>query len=192
LITVTPEQVVLQVAFTYHLIQDLTGLNVKFFRPPYGSTNDKVLSILNGLGLTVVMWNRDANDWRVGENIVGNFIGWAAEPVKRGSISLQHDIYQNTVLPAGLAMDVIVKSGYKVVAMSECLRVPAYGRMRGDTGVDAVAVVSGVGAAVPGSINAGGIYEEATGGLAPVDGVLNDAATTSLMLVIFAIALLQI
>ncbi len=45
-------------------IFDITGVKPAFFRPPYGSRRPAVLSIARELGLTPVLWNITAQDWK--------------------------------------------------------------------------------------------------------------------------------
>ena len=45
-------------------ISEVTGAAPVFFRPPYGSRKPAVLNIARELGLTPVMWNITARDWK--------------------------------------------------------------------------------------------------------------------------------
>ncbi len=45
-------------------IFDVTGMTPSFFRPPYGSRRPLVLRMARELGLTPVLWNVTAKDWK--------------------------------------------------------------------------------------------------------------------------------
>jgi peptidoglycan/xylan/chitin deacetylase (PgdA/CDA1 family) len=46
------------------------GVTPKYWRPPYGNTDDRIRAIANALGLQTVMWQTDSNDWQVGSTNV--------------------------------------------------------------------------------------------------------------------------
>jgi peptidoglycan/xylan/chitin deacetylase (PgdA/CDA1 family) len=45
------------------VLEDIAGLAVRFFRPPFGARRPVVLRIARELGLTPVMWNVTGYDW---------------------------------------------------------------------------------------------------------------------------------
>ena len=64
------------------IIEDVTGEVVRYFRPPFGARRPDVLSAARELGLTPVMWNVTAYDWKATDSQD------LAARVKRG---LQHN-----------------------------------------------------------------------------------------------------
>jgi peptidoglycan-N-acetylglucosamine deacetylase len=48
---------------TKEALEQITGLPVKFFRPPFGARRPAVLRIARELGLTPVLWNVMTSDW---------------------------------------------------------------------------------------------------------------------------------
>jgi peptidoglycan/xylan/chitin deacetylase (PgdA/CDA1 family) len=48
---------------TNETLQQITGMPVKFFRPPFGARRPAVLRIARELGLTPVLWNAMTSDW---------------------------------------------------------------------------------------------------------------------------------
>lgn len=71
-------------------------------RPPYGALNDQVKDVLRALGLEVLLWQVDSNDWRPEnrqnpEGTLHNVFGGNA-PVTdgRGGLILFHDIHPST------------------------------------------------------------------------------------------------
>ncbi len=45
------------------VLEDIVGVPVRFFRPPFGARRPVVLRIARELGLTPVMWNVTGYDW---------------------------------------------------------------------------------------------------------------------------------
>ena len=45
------------------VLEDATGLPVRFFRPPFGARRPAVLRTARELGMTPVMWNVTCHDW---------------------------------------------------------------------------------------------------------------------------------
>ncbi len=52
-----------QMAACSATIEDVTGVAVKYFRPPFGARRPDVFRAAAALGLTPVMWNITAHDW---------------------------------------------------------------------------------------------------------------------------------
>jgi hypothetical protein len=53
--------------------------------------------------------------------VTTNFNSWMHGP-KTGSISLEHDLLKNEASQAPSAMDIVVKNGYAVKTISQCLQ----------------------------------------------------------------------
>lgn len=77
------------------VLEDLTGKQVRFFRPPFGSRRPVVLQIARDLGLTPVMWNVTCHDWDpIGtDRILGHMETGIGSNTRRrqGSNILLHD-----------------------------------------------------------------------------------------------------
>jgi peptidoglycan/xylan/chitin deacetylase (PgdA/CDA1 family) len=77
------------------VLEDITGLAVKFFRPPFGARRPYVLRAARELGLTPVMWNVTGYDWNpIGvDGILDNLNYGIARNRRRGRGSnlLLHD-----------------------------------------------------------------------------------------------------
>ncbi len=76
-------------------LEDIAGVAVRFFRPPFGKRRPAVLRIARELGLTPVLWNVTGYDWNpIGaEGIVKNLDAGLARNRKLGRSSnlLLHD-----------------------------------------------------------------------------------------------------
>ena len=52
-----------ELAQTNEILQQITGVPVRFFRPPFGARRPEVLRIARRLGLEPVLWNAMTSDW---------------------------------------------------------------------------------------------------------------------------------
>ncbi|ODQ79208.1 carbohydrate esterase family 4 protein [Babjeviella inositovora NRRL Y-12698] len=74
----------------------------KWFRPPYGGTDDRVRYIVRQFGMQSVLWDLDSFDWQLVSNerteteIYGDARAWVAKRPKSGLI-LEHDGLIRTV-----------------------------------------------------------------------------------------------
>jgi peptidoglycan/xylan/chitin deacetylase (PgdA/CDA1 family) len=77
------------------VLEDIAGVRVKYFRPPFGARRPMVLRAARELGLTPVMWNVTGYDWNpIGvEGILNNLRTGIAKNQRMGRASnlLLHD-----------------------------------------------------------------------------------------------------
>ena len=52
-----------QLARTQDMLEQITGAQVNYFRPPFGARRPAVFRIARSLGLTPVLWNAMTSDW---------------------------------------------------------------------------------------------------------------------------------
>ncbi len=80
---------------TNSLLEDTTGSEVRYFRPPFGSRRPYVMQCAKEIGLTTVLWNVTAHDWNsIGTKGIITHIerGIARNQTnRRGSNLLLHD-----------------------------------------------------------------------------------------------------
>ncbi|KAG0044405.1 chitin deacetylase [Gryganskiella cystojenkinii] len=142
LTTLTNHQIVAEIKWTEKIIKDVTGLTMKYIRPPYGDTDNRVREILRQLGYTTVIWTLgwDTNDWRLlahqikTTEIVSTFTtalnNLALVRSKTtgglgGPITLEHDLIPETIelskkiIPLGMAR------GLKPMSLAQCLNDPS-------------------------------------------------------------------
>ena len=55
-----------ELAGSQHLLEDILGQPVRWFRPPHGARRPYVLSVARELGMRTAQWNIIANDWKPG------------------------------------------------------------------------------------------------------------------------------
>ena len=68
-----------------------------FFRPPYGSINARVSSVLQEEGYMNILWSVDTMDWKYKRN--GSWVDYGMDQIKarQDSLVLMHDIHKSTV-----------------------------------------------------------------------------------------------
>ena len=101
---------------TNELIEELTGQEVQYVRPPYGSWDKKFEKELN---MFPVLWNIDPLDW-CSDN-VACIVQKVTSKAKENSIILMHDEYKSTVTAALQIIDALQKEGYEFVTVDEIL-----------------------------------------------------------------------
>lgn len=103
--TLSNEQVLAELGFTMRAIYDVTGRLPLFWRPPYGDTDNRVRVIAKEVfGMIPVLWNKDTNDWQIGEkpdhtvdSVANEMKGWFHEPKNPGIVALEHELNDDTV-----------------------------------------------------------------------------------------------
>ncbi len=99
---------------TSELIEELTGQEVQYVRPPYGSWDKKFEKELN---MFPVLWTIDPLDW-CSDN-VAVIVQKVTSKAKENSIILLHDEYKTTVTAALQIIDELQKEGYEFVTVDE-------------------------------------------------------------------------
>lgn len=96
------------------LIASITGKEVMYIRPPFGSWNKNLNCMIN---LTEIKWSIDPRDWDVkNTRTVVNHVVKHAKP---GGIILLHDIYPTSVEAALEIVDELQKENYIFVTIDE-------------------------------------------------------------------------
>ncbi len=101
---------------TNKILEDITGEEVEFVRPPYGSWDKKFEKELN---MFPVLWTIDPLDWCTRN--VSCITDTVISKVKDNSIILMHDEYATTVTAALQVVDELQKKGYQFVTVDEIL-----------------------------------------------------------------------
>ncbi|KAF8960677.1 chitin deacetylase, partial [Entomortierella lignicola] len=129
--------IVAEIKWTEKIIRDVTGLTMKYVRPPYGDTDNRVREILRQMGYTTVIWSKgwDTNDWRMLQNqiqpaeVVQNFnnaLGnkssiQSASGAPGGPITLEHDLTDATINMSMKLIPMAQSSGLKPMSLAACL-----------------------------------------------------------------------
>ncbi len=101
---------------TNDLLMEITGEEVQFVRPPYGSW-DKELE--TELTMLPVLWTIDPTDWC--STNVSAIVKKVTGKAKENAIILMHDEYASSVTAALEIIDILQKQGYEFVTVDELL-----------------------------------------------------------------------
>lgn len=99
------------------IFKELTGKDMPYLRPPYGSYNDKIKA---SAGVPIVTWSLDTRDWesrnkdKVIEMVINN--------IKEGDIILFHDLYESTRNAVKELMPFLKEQGYQAVSVGELFK----------------------------------------------------------------------
>lgn len=124
----TKEKITAELADTTQRIIDYSGQSkVEVMRPPYGQSPKKLLEVCQDLGLYVINWSIDTDDWRSktnDEQMVANIM----KNLSDGAIILMHDKHEKTYTTTEKVIDQIREKGYEFVTVSELLGLKAIGQ----------------------------------------------------------------
>ncbi|MGN1379844.1 MAG: polysaccharide deacetylase family protein [Bacilli bacterium] len=96
------------------IFYNITGKNLKYTRPPYGSYNEKVLKSID---TPFVRWDIDTNDWRYHDDeYIKNYV---LENYSDGDIILFHDSYDTTVKAINKLVPLLYNLDVQVLSISE-------------------------------------------------------------------------
>lgn len=109
-----PEDIAWQIDSCSQAIYSATGVYPTLFRPPYGSTNDDVLSVAK---MPSIHWQIDTLDWetRDAKKTVESILS----SVKDGDIILMHDLYEETADAVEIVVPKLLEAGFQLVTVSE-------------------------------------------------------------------------
>jgi peptidoglycan/xylan/chitin deacetylase (PgdA/CDA1 family) len=110
----TNEEIKNQLSTTNEAVYEVTNEYPTFFRPPYGSTTEKVKEAVN---CPLALWSIDSNDWRKisDEEVINNVIS----SLEDGKIILMHDIHKRTIEVCKILIPQIKELGYDIVSIKE-------------------------------------------------------------------------
>ncbi len=101
---------------TNQILYALTGKEIEYIRPPYGSWDKKFEKELN---MFPVLWNVDPLDWcsKSTASVTKKVVDKAGE----NDIILMHDEYESTVTAALQIIDILQEKGYTFVTVEDIL-----------------------------------------------------------------------
>lgn len=114
LVRLSDEEILNEYNRTTEAIIEATGYTPSTFRPPYGSTNDRVESLLP---LPSVMWSIDTLDWK--HRNANTTVYKASTMLHNNAIILMHDIHQPTADALDHVLANLQAAGFECVTVSE-------------------------------------------------------------------------
>ncbi|MCI8899180.1 MAG: polysaccharide deacetylase family protein [Lachnospiraceae bacterium] len=101
---------------TNEILYEITGEEIQYVRPPYGSWDKQLETDLN---MFPVLWNVDPLDWRTAN---ANRVAKAViSKVSENDIILMHDYYDTSVEAALMIVDELMLQGYEFVTVDKIL-----------------------------------------------------------------------
>ena len=100
----------------YQAVSGIIGDFSYALRPPYGCVNNAVCRSLN---VPVILWSVDTEDW-TGKS-AGEIADYVISEAKDGDIILLHDIFEESVQGAVMALDDLMRRGYTFVTVNDLL-----------------------------------------------------------------------
>lgn len=101
---------------TNEIIEKITGQEVQYVRPPYGSWDKKLETELM---MFPVLWNIDPLDWCCGD--ASCIVQKVVDKAEENSIILLHDEYKSSITAALQIVDTLQAQGYTFVTVDEIL-----------------------------------------------------------------------
>ena len=115
-----PAEIRRQIAGGASAIEQATGVDPVWFRPPYGAMSGKVWAETRTLKLHIAMWDIDTSDWK--KPGVPRLVRNAVKHVKPGAVILMHDggvDRRQTIAALPQIIDKLRAQGYSFVTLEE-------------------------------------------------------------------------
>ena len=108
-----------QLIETNNTIESITGVAPIAHRAPYGAVNNSVRKVSRELGLSIILWTVDTQDWKTrNADAVYTYI---MNNAFDKSIILCHDLHSTTAAAMERVVPELIDSGYQLVTVSELL-----------------------------------------------------------------------
>lgn len=107
-------EVMAEIGQAKDILKNITGVEPKLMRPPYGSIN---YIVREQAGVPMILWTVDTEDWKSKDAAM--ILERAKATVFDGAVILMHDIYESSVDGAGMIIDELRKDNYEFVTVSE-------------------------------------------------------------------------
>ncbi len=102
----------------------LTGKTPKFFRPPFGDYDNKLIEGVEALDMVPIQWSVDSLDWKgiSGEEITARVM----KRIKSGSIVLFHNNSDHILDALPVILKQLTEQGYQMVSIDELVMTQDY------------------------------------------------------------------
>ncbi|KAI8885611.1 carbohydrate esterase family 4 protein, partial [Backusella circina FSU 941] len=133
LMSLTNEEIIYEVRATEKAIEKVIGVKPTYLRPPYGEADQRVKAILKEMGYKILLWNVDPTDYDVymlpsaPKKILGSFkmaVGGKDTGLNAhedpGFISLQHDLYEESIDQIPSIIKLLKTKGYVFSTSAAC------------------------------------------------------------------------
>jgi peptidoglycan/xylan/chitin deacetylase (PgdA/CDA1 family) len=100
------------------------GCSPTFLRPPGGQSSRQVLSVAEKMGLSVLLWSVDPQDWAT-DNVQAIETNVLCR-VRDGDVILLHDMSDSSVEAALRIVDILSKRGFRFVTVTELAQIKGH------------------------------------------------------------------
>jgi len=111
----TEDQIRDQIDPTNALVAEITGTTPQYFRPPFGTVDDYVVTTVQ---MPVILWSLDPLDWKDRD---ADLIAQRMSEASSGAIILAHDIHSSTVEAMPNVLTSLAARGIRFVTVSELM-----------------------------------------------------------------------
>jgi peptidoglycan/xylan/chitin deacetylase (PgdA/CDA1 family) len=123
LVNLSNEQIIWELDYTNGIIERELGRTSKpWFRPPFGSRNQRVLDVARQLGYRSIYWTLDSGDWRTNATAAG-VLYKVLQNAAGGDIVVHHVAAHQTAEALPGIIDGLQAQGLRIVTVSELLGV---------------------------------------------------------------------
>lgn len=123
LVSLSNDKLLWELDYTNGVIQrDLGRTSKPWFRPPFGSRNQRVLDLARGLGYRSIYWTLDSGDWRSNASAAG-VLSKVLDNAGGGDIVVHHVAAYQTAEALPAEIEGLRAEGLRIVTVSELLGV---------------------------------------------------------------------
>ena len=110
----------------HNKVKELTGVEMKLFRPPYGDYDNHVIANATDCGYYTIQWSVDSLDWK--DYGVESIIKTVTQhnDLKNGAIILMHNGAKYTAEALPKVIESLIGQGYEIVPISELIYTEDY------------------------------------------------------------------
>lgn len=118
--TLDNNQVRSEIDTVHQLVKNLTGKEMKHFRPPYGQFNGRVLELASQQGYTTVFWSMAYRDWDV-DNQPGAEATYrhVMDYVHEGAVILLHNVSSSNAEALARIIKDLKAQGYRFASLED-------------------------------------------------------------------------
>lgn len=109
---------------THGLIRQITGKEIKWFRPPYGVTNPNLAKAAKAMNYEAIGWNVRSMDTVVKDS--ADLLQKMKKRLQPGAVLLFHDTHKTTVDMLPFFLQFVKEQHYEVVPLDKLLHLQAY------------------------------------------------------------------
>ncbi len=113
-----------EIEYVNDRVYELTSIKPKYFRAPFGDYSDRLMSVVEGMGMVGVQWSIDTLDWKgLSAKEIYNRVVTKA---KSGDIVLFHNNSDHVLDALLLVLEELKRQGFEFVTLSSLVKTENY------------------------------------------------------------------